>query len=231
VIAGGWGSTQAPNEEAGAAAAFRRRIGELHASIGLVDVMDAHLFEAAMIGYLDLNSMGRLRNDTLLSVIDYRLTSTERRLFVIDLRREQLRFHTLVAHGKGSGTADATYFSNIPGAKTSSLGFFLTGEPYLGKHGYSLKLEGLEESINDNAVARSIVIHGATYVSERFIERYGRLGRSWGCPALPVGETRAIIDAIKGGTCLYVNGDDPEYLAQTRFQDIGAAMRQFRLWD
>jgi hypothetical protein len=215
-------------EETDGAEAFRRGIGELHAQIGLQGVMDEHIFELAMIGYLNLKRDQLLRSDTLLTIVDYRKTSKEKRLYVVDLKRRQLRYHTLVAHGKGSGASDATRFSNTPGSKTSSLGFFLTGEPYFGVHGYSLKLKGLEESINDNAEARSIVIHGAAYVSEGFIERYGRLGRSWGCPALPVDQTREIIDAIKGGSCLFVYGDDPSYLAQTRMLDLEAAARQFR---
>ena len=219
---------QSPPEAADDAEAFRRDIGELHAQIGLQGVMDEHIFELAMIGYLNLKRDRLFPNDTLLTIVDYREPSKERRLYVVDLKRRQLMHHTLVAHGKGSGASVATRFSNTPGSKASSLGFFLTGEPYFGVHGYSLKLEGLEESINDNAEARSIVIHGAAYVSEGFIERYGRLGRSWGCPALPVDQTREIIDAIKGGSCLFVYGNDPSYLARTRLLVLDAAARQFR---
>lgn len=101
-----------------------------------------------------------------------------------------------------------SFFSNKHKSRKSSLGFFKTAETYRGKHGYSLRLDGIEKSINDNARDRAIVIHGADYVSRVFIKKYGRLGRSWGCPALPIEKTKKIIDLISGGTCLFINGDN-----------------------
>jgi hypothetical protein len=151
-------------------------------------------------------------NENLLTIIDYTRPSTEKRLFVIDLVNGRLLFHTLVAHGKNSGLNIANSFSNTSNSLQSSLGFYTTGEPYLGKHGYSLRLDGLETGINDHARERAIVIHGAPYVSEDFIEAYGRLGRSWGCPALPTQLAGKIIDLIKNGSCLYIHADDEDYL-------------------
>ena len=113
----------------------------------------------------------------------------------------------------------ATKFSNNRGSNQSSLGLFRTGESYQGKHGYSLRLDGLEKGFNDNARNRAVVMHSAYYVSENFIERHGRLGRSWGCPALPVEFSREIIDLIKGGSCLYIYANDIKYLENSILSD------------
>lgn len=96
----------------------------------------------------------------------------------------------------------------------SSPGFYRTAETYYGKHGYSLKLDGLEEGVNDHARERLIVIHGADYVSTDFINKHGRIGRSWGCPALPLHLTKEVIDLIKEGSCLFIYTDDEIELEQ-----------------
>jgi hypothetical protein len=116
-----------------------------------------------------------------------------------------------------SGQNTAIRFGNEPESKQSSLGFFVTGGTYVGRHGYSLRLRGLEPGFNDKAAERSIVIHGADYVSTEFALRHGRLGRSWGCPALPVESSREIIDLIKDGTCLLIFGEDPDYLVMSKY--------------
>jgi hypothetical protein len=139
----------------------------------------------------------------LLTLIDYSKRSTERRLWVIDLKTKEVLFHELVAHGKGSGADRAERFSNEPRTLASSLGLFETLETYRGKHGYSLKLRGLEPGVNDNAEARAIVIHGAWYVNEEFAKQHGRLGRSWGCPAIDDKIAKRVIDAIKGKSLLF----------------------------
>jgi L,D-transpeptidase catalytic domain len=139
----------------------------------------------------------------ILTLIDYSRPSTERRLWVIDLKTNQVLFHELVAHGKGSGENYAKTFSNAPRSRTTSLGAFETLATYRGKHGYSLKLRGLDRGVNDNAEVRAIVIHGASYVSEAFAKQHGRLGRSWGCPALDDAVARKVIDAIKDGSVLF----------------------------
>ena len=161
-------------------------------------------FEKAMTGYLNLRQAGKLaENKQLLTVIDFDLPSTEKRLWVLDLGKKEILFHTLVAHGHNSGENEATNFSNTDQSNMSSLGFYATGSEYEGKHGHSLRLQGLDEGYNTNAAARSVVMHGADYVSEDFIKQNGRLGRSLGCPALPMDQYAQIIDAVNGGTCLF----------------------------
>ena len=139
----------------------------------------------------------------ILTVIDYSLPSTARRLWVFDLAERRLIFHELVAHGRGSGEDFAQTFSNVEGSLMTSLGAFLTGETYVGKNGYSMRLHGLEPGVNDLAEARYIVMHGAPYVTEEFARRVGRLGRSHGCPALRPEIARPLIDAIKDRSLLY----------------------------
>jgi len=140
----------------------------------------------------------------VVTLIDFSLPSTAKRLWTIDLESGECMMHTWVAHGRNSGENDACSFSNIPQSYQSSLGFYLTGETYEGKHGYSLRLHGLEAGINDNALDRAIVVHGADYVSEDFIQTHGRLGRSHGCPALPTELTQPFIDLTKEGSLLFI---------------------------
>jgi hypothetical protein len=153
----------------------------------------------------------------LLTVIDYSLPSTARRLWVIDVPRRRVLFHELVAHGENSGANVATAFSNVPGSRQSSLGVFRTEDTYRGQHGVSLRLEGLEPGVNDNAMDRHIVVHGAAYVDAGLAARHGRLGRSWGCPALSRPVSRRVIERIKGGSALFAYYPDARWLRQSRF--------------
>lgn len=141
--------------------------------------------------------------DDLLTLIDYSLPSTQPRLWVLDLKRGKVLFHELVAHGSGTGENYATRFSNVKDSRQTSLGLFLTGGTYQGGNGYSLKLKGLEEGVNDRAEERHIVMHGAWYVSPAQVRSQGRLGRSWGCPALSQEIAQTVIDTIKGGSFVY----------------------------
>ena len=153
--------------------------------------------------------------DGLLTVIDYTLPSTEPRLWVLDLGRGEsgkVLFHELVAHGRGSGDNYATRFSNTPESYQSSLGLFLTGETYEGGNGYSLRLRGLDEGINDLAEPRRIVMHGAWYVSSEHARRFGRIGRSLGCPALPQDSAHSVIDTIKDGSFVFAYSPDTAWL-------------------
>ena len=181
-------------------------------------------FAKAMTGYLNLKQAGKLTEDKqVLTVIDFDLPSTEKRLWVLDLAKHEILFHTLVAHGHNSGENEATNFSNTDQSNMSSLGFYATGTEYEGKHGHSLRLEGLDEGYNTNAAARSVVMHGADYVSEEFIKQNGRLGRSLGCPALPLDQYAQIIDAVDGGTCLFLNKSDAGYTSRFLNQDVAIA--------
>lgn len=154
-----------------------------------------------------------------LAVIDFSLPSTEPRLWVFDLHEERLLFKELVSHGQGSGDAMATAFSNVPESHQTSLGLFRTLNSYVGRNGYSLRLEGLEAGVNDLAFERAIVIHGADYVSEAFIERTGRLGRSHGCPAVRESVAAPLIDSLKEEHYLFAYYPDPEWLASSAFLD------------
>ncbi|MBK7904771.1 MAG: murein L,D-transpeptidase catalytic domain family protein [Proteobacteria bacterium] len=158
-----------------------------------------------------------------LAVIDYSLPSTQPRLWVFDLERGRLMFQELVAHGRNTGEAKAERFSNIEGSHMSSIGLFKTLEPYYGSNGYSLRLSGLDPGFNDNALARAIVMHGAPYVSEAIAERLGRLGRSWGCPALRPEIARTVIDTLKGGALLFAYYPDRKWLAESPYFQCDAA--------
>lgn len=173
-------------------------------------------FVDAMKGYNYLLNSGKIKNDETLSIIDFSLPSTQKRLFVIDVKRGQLLFNTYVSHGRNSGTGVATQFSNDPNSLKSSLGFYVTADTYRGKHGYSLRLEGIEPSINDNAFSRGIVMHSAPYVNEQTIKKLGFLGRSEGCPAVPQNLYKAIIAKIKNGSCLFIYSPDQNYLKHSQ---------------
>lgn len=160
---------------------------------------------------------GEVKRDDTLTVIDYSLPSTAKRLWVFDVERRELLFNELVAHGKNTGGNLATRFSNTQGSRQTSLGLFRTAGTYFGKNGYSLRLDGLEPGVNDRALPRTIVVHGAWYVSRDFAARHGRIGRSWGCPAVRKKVARPLIDAIKGGTLVFSYYPDPRWLRRSRF--------------
>ena len=185
----------------------------LYHEMALAGTIDYAVFERAIAGY---NRMGGHDKD-ILTVIDFTKPSTEKRLFVIDLKLKKILFISYVAHGRNSGEKYATSFSNREGSFKSSLGFYKTENTYYGKNGYSLVLDGLERGINDKAKERAIVMHGATYADPSTIRSCGRLGRSLGCPALPLAVSKKIIDAIKGGTLLYIHGDDKTYASRSTF--------------
>jgi hypothetical protein len=172
------------------------------------------IFNIAVSGYQRMDNQNK---KNILSIIDFSKPSTDKRFFVIDLMNKKLIYKCLVAHGRNSGENIADSFSNQAESLKSSLGFYITKETYTGENGYSLRLDGLEKGINDNARVREIVIHGAEYVSEKFIKKYGRLGRSWGCPALPLELSKEIIDKISDGSCLFIFADDIIYRENSIF--------------
>jgi hypothetical protein len=160
---------------------------------------------------------GLVRRRNLLTVIDYSLPSSQPRLFVFDLGAKKLLFRELCAHGKNSGDDRATHFSNSPGSLATSLGLFVTADPYIGSNGYSLRLKGLEEGVNDMAWDRAIVMHGASYVSRTAIRALGRLGRSWGCPAVRKEIARKMIDTLRGGSPVFAYYPERHWLEQSSF--------------
>lgn len=160
-------------------------------------------FSKALEGFYLLKEKGIIKKDYL-TIIDFSLSSKVKRMWVIDMNENKILMNSLVAHGKNSGEDYANQFSNKNESNKSSLGFFATGESYIGKHGLSLKLDGLENGVNSNARQRAIVIHGADYVSENFIKNHNRLGKSQGCPAVPVELSKKIIQTIKDKSCLFI---------------------------
>ncbi len=177
------------------------------------DRLSYDVFQKAYKGYLNLRNAGKLSYDReILTVCDMNLPSSENRLWVIDLANGKIVFNTYVAHGQGSGDECAESFSNSFNSHQTSLGFYVTGETYNGDHGLSLRLNGMDNGYNDAAIDRGIVVHGACYVSEQYIAGNARLGRSWGCPAVPDKLKVPIINAIQGGTCLFIYYQDNDYL-------------------
>ena len=172
-------------------------------------------YQLALKGWEKLKEKGRISKE-IISICDFTQPSNNKRLYVIDLATGTLLFNTLVAHGKNTGTNYARYFSNKPSSLQSSLAIFITGEAYNGGHGLALALDGLEPGFNDKARERAIVMHGADYVSGKFISQYGTLGRSWGCPAVPSELHEEIINTIKGGSCLFIYYPDKKYISASR---------------
>lgn len=160
-------------------------------------------FSKAVKGFYKLKEKGIIKKD-ILTLIDFSLSANSKRLWVIDLATKAILFQSLVAHGRNTGEEYANSFSNSPQSFKSSIGFYSTGEVYIGKHGVSLRLDGLEKGVNDNARSRGVVMHAADYVSTTFIKNNKRLGRSQGCPAVPINLSRAMIGTIKDKSCLFI---------------------------
>ena len=172
-------------------------------------------YEFTLKGIHELQAKGELVNDSIVTICDFTRPSSEKRLYIIDLRNYRVLFNTWVAHGRNSGKEMAASFSNTLSSYKSSLGFYRTGDTYMGGNGYSLKLHGLEKGINDKALERAIVLHGADYVSPSFLQSNGFMGRSYGCPAVSTVEAKPIINTIKGGSCLFIYSNDRNYLSRS----------------
>jgi hypothetical protein len=192
-----------PHADSAAGSAIER--AAVQAGLGLP------VLHAALSSYRQAEVAGMVRR-AVLTVIDYTLPSHIRRLWVLDLERGTVLAHEFVAHGRGSGEDVATRFSNATGSLESSLGTFVTAGTYLGAHGRSLRLEGLSPGLNDRAMQRGLVVHGAPYVSESAIRLSGRLGRSEGCPALSPTAAPRVIDMIEGGSVLFGYYPSPELM-------------------
>ncbi len=177
--------------------------------------LNLSVFQKAITGYLNLKLANKLpQNSSVITVVDLSKPSHEKRMWIIDVLSKQLLLNTWVAHGQGSGDDLATQFSDINDSHQSSLGFYLTDNVYMGKHGRSLRLDGLDEGFNSTARARDIVLHSAPYVGQKTINEMGRLGHSFGCPAVAPEVRDEVIDAIKGKTVLFISGNDSNYTSK-----------------
>ena len=173
-------------------------------------------FDYALKGFNYLKSLGKVHNDDILSIVDFSLPSSKKRLFILDMTNFKVLFNTYVAHGRNSGKEYANQFSNENESYKSSLGFYVTGDTYSGNHGFSLRLEGEESGINDNALNRGVVMHSAWYVDESIVKSQGYIGRSQGCPAIPESLHKPIIEKIKNGTCLFLYSPDLNYINHSK---------------
>ena len=183
----------------------------------LVPVTSKVALEAALKAWENAVRSGAIHRTDVLTVIDYSRPSTEPRLFVIDVAVNRLRFAERVAHGRGSGENSTERFSNREGSRMTSMGVFRAAETYVGQHGVSLRLDGLEPGFNDRARERAIVVHGAGYVNQTLAASQGRLGRSWGCPAVRPEIARELIETIKDGSLVVAYYPDADWLARSAF--------------
>ncbi|WMN11126.1 murein L,D-transpeptidase catalytic domain family protein [Marivirga salinae] len=177
------------------------------------------LYERGMIGYMNLLASGKRIDNQKITLIDFRISSKEKRLWIIDVEKNELLYYRLVAHGKNTGEDYAKAFSNIKNSNQSSLGFYLTGENYIGKHGFSLRLDGMESGFNDLARERAIVMHSAKYVDKDFAKYNGRLGRSFGCPAIALPQHREIIQGLANRSVLFIYYPKPKYEEGTQLNN------------
>ncbi|MEJ7646344.1 MAG: murein L,D-transpeptidase catalytic domain family protein [Chryseolinea sp.] len=200
---------------------FEDSIQSLYDKINLSDYdLSYQVFKYAMTGYYSLRQTGKLSDKHVITIIDFTKASTKKRFYTIDLSKLAVRFYTYVSHGKNTGEDSARSFSNILHSNQSSLGFYVTGETYVGSKGYSLKLDGIESGYNDKMRERAVVMHNAEYVSESWIKKYGRLGRSQGCPALPVEIGKKVIDVVKNKTVIFAYYNDETYLQTSPYLNL-----------
>jgi hypothetical protein len=191
--------------------------GELYYTMDLEDSgLNEKALEYALLGYHHLLKRHALHKTTVLSVCDFSQPSSAKRMYILDLQNKRLLYRTYVAHGQGSGRVFANSFSNVPESYKSSLGFYVTRGTYVGSNGLSLRIDGVEKGFNDKAHARSIVIHGANYVSERVLHKYGLMGTTFGCPAVPEDMASQIIPVLKNGTCFFIYYPSRRYLSSSR---------------
>lgn len=202
---------------------YLKHVGALYEAAHLRDAgLSFPVFEKAVTGFYNLKKMGQLSDKSILTIADFDQLSTKKRLYIIDLNKKAVLLNTWVAHGQRSGDDEAVTFSNKNESFTSSLGFYVTGEVYRGIHGRSLKLDGLDAGFNDNARSRSIVVHGANYVSSGTINALGRLGRSQGCPAVAPEVADEVINTIGDKTVLFINKSTEHYRSKYLDETLAA---------
>ena len=206
-----WSETN--QEKLGSSAWLERQINIIKSHSNI----DTQVLKLSLLAYANAAKRG-LNNKSVLTVIDYSKPSTEKRLWVFDLKSGRSLINTWVSHGKNSGGINSASFSNSPGSLKSSIGVFVTDwTPYMGGNGYSLRLKGLEAGVNNNAYRRDIVIHGAWYVNSDVIRKYGQIGRSWGCPAVSPALAKTLIDTIKQNTLVFAYYPDQSWLRHSKF--------------
>jgi hypothetical protein len=189
----------------------------LYNELQLSDVgLSKQAFEFAYKGYEKLLKREKLANPCILTICDLSQSSNKKRLYILDLQQNKVLMTTYVAHGRGSGAEYASHFSNNNRSHQTSLGFYITSSTYYGENGLSLRLKGLETGFNDRAARRSIVIHGAAYIGDEYLQSNKFMGRSYGCPAVPRDVCEQIIDLIKDGTCLFIYHPTKKYLQRSR---------------
>ncbi|MBV8390663.1 MAG: murein L,D-transpeptidase catalytic domain family protein [Mucilaginibacter sp.] len=201
---------------------FTQYLADIYNSAQLNEAgLDLAVFQKAVTGYFNLKAANKVpQYSSIITIVDLAKSSCTKRMWIVDLINKDLLLNTWVAHGNGSGGDVPEYFSNASESHASSLGFYITEGIYNGKHGRSLKLNGMDEGFNDNARARSIVVHAAPYVSEGSINELGRLGRSEGCPAVSPKVAKKVINTIKGGSVLFINGNDRSYTSKYLDADV-----------
>jgi len=195
---------------------FENKVANLYNefSTNNISIPAMPVFEKAIKGYEKLNEDGKV-GKKILTVVDFGLSSTKKRMWIMDMETKEVLFNTYVSHGKNTGGEFATNFSNTVNSLQSSLGFYVTAETYYGKNGLSLFIDGMEKGFNSNARKRYVVIHGADYAEPNFIDRIGRLGRSYGCPAVPNTIAKDVIDTIKEESVVYIHKDNKDYLSNS----------------
>jgi len=185
--------------------------------------LSQQVLQRALAGYYNLKAQGKITRKEVLTLVDFDQPSTAKRLYVLEVETGEILLQTYVAHGKNTGGNMAERFSNRPHSLQSSLGFYKVAEKYHGKYGYSLRLDGLEKT-NDKARGRAVVMHPANYVSEDFIRRHGRLGRSFGCPAVPYGVHEELFPKIQDGSVMYIHKSQADYVAQSQLLNPQTAL-------
>jgi L,D-transpeptidase catalytic domain len=176
------------------------------------DGLSEKAFEYAWRGYHNLVKQGSIRNTNVLSICDFSQSSCSKRMYVIDLQHKKLLYQTYVAHGQNSGSEYAASFSNDQDSYKSSLGFYVTQKTYYGRNGLSLHLNGVDKGYNDKALKRNIVLHGSAYVGDQYLQNFGTLGTSLGCPAIPAAISSRIIRKVKDGSCFFIYHPTSDYL-------------------
>lgn len=200
---------------------FEEKVADLYDAFSMNNstMPNISVFEKAISGYTKLDEAGKVSNP-LLTVIDFNLSSKMKRMWILNMDTKEVVFNTYVAHGKNTGVEFAKNFSNKVNSHQSSLGFYVTGETYYGKNGLSLFIDGMEKGFNSKARERYVVIHGADYAEPEFINRYGRLGRSYGCPAVPNKIAKDLIHRIKGKSVVYIHKSDENYLKNSDYLNV-----------